>query len=80
MKTFFVILALEVNVFLLSCLLFTAEMLKLNNLIAYGFAYDESFRYLLHYPLIVPFLLIMVLTLLNLFLLYVQIKSKDDKM
>ena len=79
MRTFFVILALEIDVFLLSGLLFAAEMLKLNNLMANGWAYEESIRYLLRYPLIIPFLLILATTILNLFLLYVQLKREDEK-
>ena len=54
-------------------------MLKLNNLMANGWAYEESIRYLLRYPLIIPFLLIIATTILNLFLLYVQLKREDEK-
>lgn len=76
MRTFFVILALEIDVFLLSGLLFAAEMLKLNNLMANGWAYEESIRYLLRYPLIIPFLLIIATTILNHFSIICPIKKR----
>lgn len=76
MRTFFVIIALEIDVFLLSGLLFAAEMLKLNNLMANGWAYEESIRYLLRYPLIIPFLLIIATTDIKPFSIICPIKKR----